>query len=318
MKEYSLKAFKKHFAENGIFYTSEKLATTLIRYIDIDFYEAYDPTCGRGNLLRVLPDEILKYGQELNQSELEVARSELVNFTGRIGDTLADDKFGDKKFEVILANPPFSIKYDGDSLKNDVRFKDLPVMPPNSKADYAFLAHILYHLEDDGVAIVLNFPGILYRKAREGKIRQWLVDNNYIDRVVHVPPKNFEDTAIATCILVLKKNKKSTDVLFEDLELDMQRVVKLEEIKENDYILSVNCYIQKEEIKEKIDPLALNESIREVFKKKLKDEIYRDYLINELDNDLKSDTDKYCDELIEIVKESRREANYKCKGIVSV
>ncbi len=188
-------------------------------------------------------------------------------------------------------------------------------MPPNSKADYAFLAHILHHLKDDGVAVTLNFPGILYRGAREKKIRKWLIENNYIDKVVSVPPKMFEDTAIATVILVLKKNKTSTDVLFEDIELEMQRLVTLEEIKNEDFNLNTNLYVWKEEEKEEIDPLLLNEEIRNNTKLVLKQELARDLIVNKLDENLKNDTSKYCEDLIFLIKEFKEKEikndNYK-------
>lgn len=116
-----------------------------------------------------------------------------------------------------------------------------------------FIVHCLSKLKDNGVAVILNFPGILYRKAREGKIRQWLIESNYISKVVHIGGDKFTDTKISTCILVLKKNKTTTDIEFIDDEINKRKIVGFEEIKENDFILSVSNYIQKEEVKEEID-----------------------------------------------------------------
>ena len=114
---------------------------------------------------------------------------------------------------------------------------------------------MLYHLSDDGVCVCMGFPGILYRGNKEGTIRQWLVDQNYIDRVVHIAGNTFEDTKIATCILVLKKNKTTTDVIFEDKETNETKTVGIDEIRANKYNLSVSSYIVKAIEKEVIDPI---------------------------------------------------------------
>lgn len=289
----SIKAIKEKFKEQGVYYTSEKLAKTLLSYVDIKYQDAYDPTCGRGNLLSVLSDEIMKYGQELDEDELEYAIENIPNFIGKAGDTLSDDKFKGKKFDLILGNPPFSIKWNPDILKEDERFKVTPKMPPKSKADYAFLLHILYHLKDDGQAIVLNFPGILYRGNAEGIIRKWMVENNFIDKVVLVPPKSFEDTNISTAILVIKKNRTTTDVVFEDLTINKKRTVKLDEIKENDYKLSVNSYVYEEVKKEEHNPLKEQLEIRKTSIQNIKNAIEFDFLVCSMDKNIKPDTRSY-------------------------
>ena len=229
----------------------------------------YDPTCGVGNLLSVFPENVKKYGQELDAGQLELI--DLTNFVGYAGDTLTDDKFKDMQFECIVANPPFSVKWNPNNLSDDVRFRNCPALPPPSKADWAFMLHILHHLSDNGVAVVLEFPGILYRGQKEGIIRQWFIENNYIDRVVNIPGNTFEDTSISTCVIVLRKNKTTTDIVFEDGE--QIKVVSRQEVAENGFGLSVSNYIQEEIKQEYIDPIELELHARKAFLQKLENEL---------------------------------------------
>lgn len=257
MKEKSMKNIRQEFKDNGIYYTPKALAEKLKSYIGNHPHTVYDPTCGSGNLLNVWPDNMEKYGQELDAEQLHLIT--LPNFLGFAGDTLADDKFCNDKFDAIVANPPFSIKWNPDTLKDDPRFKACPVMPPPSKADWAFMLHILYHLSDDGVAAVLCFPGILYRGQREGGVRRWFADNNYIDRVVSIPGNTFVDTSIATCIVVLKKHRDTTDIMFEDEK--QSRTVTRDEVAGNSYNLSPNIYLPDDTPKEEIDINEVNHDI---------------------------------------------------------
>lgn len=279
MKEKSIKNIRQEFKQHGIFYTPSALAEKLKSYIDINPESVYDPTCGAGNLLKVFEGNVKKYGQELDTEQL--ALIDLPNFTGYAGDTLADDMFKDMQFDCIVANPPFSIKWNPDDLKDDKRFLQSPTLPPPSKADWAFMLHILYHLSDDGVAVILEFPGVLYRGQREGKIRRWFVENNYIDRVVNIPGNTFEDTSIPTCIIVLKKNRKTTDIIFEDG--DKTEIVPRKNIAENDYNLAVNIYIQEEIEKEEIDPNVLESESRRLFLDRLKKELDFDSMVCEME-----------------------------------
>lgn len=257
MKEKSIKNIRQEFKDHGIFYTPPELAKRLLSYVDIQPKSVYDPTCGVGNLLRVFPDSVKKYGQELDSEQL--ALIDLTNFIGYAGDTLMEDGFAGQRFDCIVANPPFSVKWSPEALKDDERFSYCPALPPPSKADWAFMLHILHHLSEKGVAVILEFPGILYRGQREGKVRQWFVENNYIDRIVHIPGNTFEDTSIATCMIILKKNKDTTDVIFEDG--DRLETVSLEDIKKNGFTLSVNTYLQDNAPKEKIDSDDVNRTI---------------------------------------------------------
>ena len=279
MKEKSIKNIRQEFRKKGIFYTPSTLAKKIKSYVDIEPKSVYDPTCGSGNLLKVFHENVKKYGQELDEEQLKMI--DIPNFVGYAGDTLLDDGFSKMKFDCTVANPPFSVKWNPEELKDDIRFSCSPALPPPSKADWAFMLHILYHLSCNGVAVILEFPGILYRGQKEGKIRRWFVENNYIDRVVHIPGNTFEDTAIATCIVVLKKNRDTTDVIFEDGE--RTEVISAETIRENDYNLSVCIYIQEEVEKEEIDASALENEARMLFLARLKKELDFDRMVCEME-----------------------------------
>lgn len=279
MKQKTIKNIRQEFKDNGIFYTPLALAEKLRSYVDNEPKSVYDPTCGVGNLLSVFHENVKKYGQELDAGQLELI--DLPNFVGYAGDTLLDDKFKDMQFDCIVANPPFSIKWNPDSLSDDVRFKDCPALPPPSKADWAFMLHILHHLSDDGVAVVLEFPGILYRGQKEGVVRQWFVEKNYIDRVVNIAGNTFEDTKISTCIVVLKKNKTTTDIIFEDGE--QTKSVSQEEVVANGYVLSVSNYIQEDIKKDEVDPIELELHARKAFLKRLENELEFENTICEME-----------------------------------
>lgn len=279
MKQKSIKNIRQEFKDNGIFYTPPELAEKLKSYVDIEPNSVYDPTCGAGNLLRVFSDSVQKYGQELDAEQL--ALIDIPNFTGRAGDTLMDDGFSGMTFDCIVANPPFSVKWQPEELKEDIRFRDCPAMPPPSKADWAFMLHIISHLSENGVAVVLEFPGILYRGQKEGIVRRWFIEKNYIDRVVNVPGNTFEDTSISTCIIVLKKNRETTDVIFEDGE--RKETVSVDTIAENDYSLSVSFYLPNEVEKEEIDPMVLENEARALFLSRLRKELDFDRIVCEME-----------------------------------
>ena len=279
MKQKSIKNIRQEFKDNGIFYTPPELAEKLKSYVDFEPETVYDPTCGAGNLLRVFHENVKKYGQELDTEQLGLI--DIPNFKGYAGDTLLDDGFKGMRFDCIVANPPFSVKWNPGELAEDERFSCSPALPPPSKADWAFMLHILHHLSENGVAVVLEFPGILYRGQREGKVRKWFVQNNYIDRVVHVPGNTFEDTSISTCIVVLKKNRDTTDIVFEDKE--RTETVSIERIEENDYSLSVSLYIEEEIEKEEIDPAVLENEARRSFLIRLKKELDFDKMVCEME-----------------------------------
>lgn len=284
MKEYNIKNIKEEFKSKGIYYTQPEVAKYMMSLIDIQITDVYDPTCGSGSLLSVFPDDLPKFGQEINDHQLAIASQQLSNFTGYCADTLKDPAFMDKRFSCIVANPPFSIKWDPPvGMFKDARFADVPALPPPSKADYAFLLHIVHLLKHDGIAIVLNFPGILYRGNSEGIIRKWFVEQNLIEKVIAIPGKTFVDTTIATALLVIKKNKVGTDIEFIDNETGLSRIVSADEISKNEYTLSVSTYVQPETQKQIIDPLALQSLARRQTLAKLKADIDMDKMICELE-----------------------------------
>ena len=270
MADYSIKSIRQDFKNKGIFYTPEKLSKFMRNLLPAEVDEIYDPTCGAGNLLSVFGDEVKKYGQDINSEQVEFAKTRLKNFEGIAGDTLKSPAFKGKKFNYIIANYPFSIKWEPFV---DERFEKCPVLPPPSKADYAFILHILHYLSDNGKAAVMGFPGILYRGGREQKIRKWIVDQNYIEKIIHIPGNKFTDTAISTIVIVFNKNKTNSDIVFVDDENGLERTVKITEIQENNYCLSVQNYVQKEEIKEKINPLELMKETRNIFYNHLRKEL---------------------------------------------
>lgn len=295
MKEYNIKTIRQDFKEKGIFYTTKDLAEYLKSFLPDDVKEIYDPTCGNGGLLSVFDDDVIKYGQDINAEQVQYARENLINFHGVVGDTLKNPAFTDRKFKYIIANPPFSIKWEQ---KSDERFENYPCLPPKSKADYAFIAHILYCLSDDGTAVVLNFPGILYRGNSEGKIRQYLIEQNLIDTVIAVDGGHFVDTKIATCVLILKKKKETTNIKFIHNEREI--VVPVEQIAENDYNLTVSYYLPEEVEREEIDPIALELHARKSFLLRLEKELEFEKMACEMEN---ISMQPFVSDIIEIVNQ---------------
>lgn len=257
---HNLKSIRQEFKANGVFYTDERLAQIMKSYIGGEPSEVYDPTCGDGALLSTFGDEVRKFGQERDGEQLDVARARLVNFEGVCGDTLQAPAFAGRKFACIMANPPFSTKWE--QRKGDERFADAPALAPPSRADYAFLLHVLHYLAPDGVAVVLNAPGILYRGNAEGKIRRWLIEQNVIDRVVFIPGGYFVDTKIPTVLLVLRKDRTArgiTSIAYEDKSTGREISITPEEIAANDYCLS-NLMPQEEEARPVVDPRELEQA----------------------------------------------------------
>lgn len=241
----SLKQLRKDYKEHGVFYTDSKLAEIIKQFIPADVKEVYDPTCGSGALLSAFGDDVAKYGQELNPTQAEETQRNLKNAHIVAGDTLLEPAFLDKKFRGIVANPPFSVSWEpGNIAGHDARFIAAPCLPPRSKADYAFLLHILYMLSEDGVAACLGFPGILYRGQREGKIREWLVRINVIEEIYHIPGGFFDDTNIATCLVVMKKNRGNRNTIrFVDMEHGISGDILISDIEANGFNLSVSSYV---------------------------------------------------------------------------
>lgn len=267
---HSISAAKQAFKDKGVFYTDSRLAEIMKQELG-EVSEVYDPTCGNGQLLAVFGDEVKKYGQEIDETQLAVASERLGNFTGYCGDTLKDPHFINNRFEGIIANPPFSIKWEPCSSEI---FDGVPCLPPRSKADYAFILHCLHLLSDDGKAVVLNFPGILYRGQSEGKIRQWLVEQNAIEKVVSIEGGFFADTKIATALVVLRKRRQEDYITFVDHATNRERNVPISEVAAQEFNLSVQMYLPEEaEEKPPVDPIELEMTARENTLKTLRSEL---------------------------------------------
>lgn len=273
--------------------------------------KVYDPACGSGSLLlkfaKVLGKENVGgfYGQEINLTTYNLARINMFlhdinyeKFDIALGDTLIEPAHWDEEpFEAIVSNPPYSTKWEGSDnplLINDPRYSPAGVLAPKSKADLAFTMHMLHWLASDGTAAIVEFPGVLYRSGAEKKIRKYLIENNYVEAVVQLPPDLFFGTTIGTCILVLKKSKKTNDVIFveaseefvragnknklspDNIQKILKALVEREDkehfatvidnnaIDENDYNLSVSSYVEPEDTREVIDITALNARIETI------------------------------------------------------
>ena len=245
------------------------------------------------------------YGQEINITTYNLCRINMFlhdvgfdKFNVACEDTLISPQhWDDEPFELIVSNPPYSIKWAGDEnplLINDPRFSPAGVLAPKSKADMAFIMHSLSWLASNGTAAIVCFPGIMYRGGAEQKIRKYLVDNNYVDCIIQLPSNLFFGTSIATCIMVMKKNKNNNKTLFIDASNECIKVTNnnkltpdniehivntfanreeikhfshlasYDEVVEKDYNLSVSTYVEAEDTREKVDIVKLNAEIERI------------------------------------------------------
>lgn len=310
----------------GEYYTPQEVSELLTKIAlgnKTEVNKVYDPACGSGSLLlkaaKILGKENVRqgfYGQEINLTTYNLCRINMFlhdidfdKFNIANEDTLLSPQHWDEEpFEVIVSNPPYSTKWEGDSnplMINDPRFSPAGVLAPKSKADLAFIMHSLAWLSTNGTASIVCFPGVMYRGGAEQKIRKYLVDNNYIDCIIQLPDNLFYGTSIATCIMVMKKSKQDSSVLFIDatkecvkvtnsnkltaenieaiyscymerLEKEhFSKVVTYDEIAEQDYNLSVSTYVEQEDTREVIDIKELNREISEIVAREqvLRDEI---------------------------------------------
>lgn len=297
----------------GEFFTPQqvsKLIARLAMHGQSSINKIYDPACGSGSLLlqakkqfdaHIIEDGF--YGQELNHTTYNLARMNMflhnVNydkFNIQLGDTLIEPHFGDDQpFDAIVSNPPYSVKWvgsDDPTLINDDRFAPAGVLAPKSKADFAFVLHALSYLSSKGRAAIVCFPGIFYRGGAEQKIRQYLVDNNYVETVISLAPNLFFGTTIAVTILVLSKHKTDTNTQFIDasglfkketnnnalLDEHIDQImavfdskaniehfaqsVPLEKVAANGYNLSVSSYVEAKDNREVVDIAQLNAALK--------------------------------------------------------
>lgn len=299
----------------GEFFTPQEVSELLARITVVgkqSVNKVYDPACGSGSLLlkfaKVLGKDNVRqgfFGQEINLTTYNLARINMflhdVNyekFDIAHGDTLTDPQhWDDEPFEAIVSNPPYSIRWAGDSnplLINDPRFAPAGVLAPRAKADLAFTMHMLSWLAVNGTAAIVEFPGVLFRGGAEQKIRKYLVDNNYVDAVIQLPPNLFFGVGIATCIIVLKKSKKDNSVLFINASAEFvkagnknklteanqqkildaftaradivhfARLIPSTEIADNNYNIAVSSYVEAEDTSKAVDITSLNAEIAEI------------------------------------------------------
>ena len=317
--EYLMTMYASNAGKSGgEFFTPADVSELLTRLGTVgktEINKVYDPACGSGSLLlkaeKVLGHDAVRngfFGQEINITTYNLCRINMFlhdvgfdKFNIACEDTLtAPQHWDDEPFELIVSNPPYSIKWAGDDnplLINDPRFSPAGVLAPKSKADLAFIMHSLSWLAANGTAAIVCFPGIMYRGGAEKKIRKYLIDNNYVDCVIQLPSNLFFGTSIATCIMVLKKSKTDNRTLFIDATKEcikvtnnnkltpenIQRIVdtfakreevahfshlaKYDEITENDYNLSVSTYVEAEDTREAVDIEKLNAEIEEIVKR---------------------------------------------------
>lgn len=324
--EYLMTMYASNAGKSGgEFFTPQEVATLLTKIALVDtskpnnfkteVNKVYDPCAGSGSLLlkfaKVLGADHVRqgfYGQEINITTYNLCRINMFlhninyeKFDIAHGNTLTDPKhWDDEPFEAIVSNPPYSVSWDGDDnplLINDERFAPAGVLAPKSKADLAFTLHMLSWLATNGTAAIVEFPGVLYRGGKEQKIRQYLINNNFVDCVIQLPSNLFFGVSIATCIIVLKKSKKDNKVLFIDAtdefvhsgnknKLDDDNIEKIlsayiertdkehfaklvenEKIGENDYNISVSSYVEQKDTREVVNIQELNASLVEIVAK---------------------------------------------------
>lgn len=227
----------------GEFYTPKELAELQATItITSKTKSIYDPTCGAGGLILQGVGKVDKfYGQELNKETFKICRKNLLihgvapdQCDIRWGDTLVEPQHIGQKFDAILANPPFSVAWEQDKMKDDPRFEG--ILAPKKTADLAFVQHMMSHLSDDGICSIVLPHGVLFRGSSEQKIREQLIKKNWVDIVIGLPPKIFQQTDIPTCMLVLKKNRPRTDILFIDASDEFEKVGKKNKLRTNKII----------------------------------------------------------------------------------
>ena len=316
----------------GEFFTPQEASRLLALIVTHDkerIRRGYDPASGSASLLLQLGkvkgfDKVDNFfGQEINRTTYNLSRINMFlhgvpydRFDIACEDTLLHPQHWDEQpMDAIVSNYPYSIKWVGEddpTLINDPRFAPAGVLAPKSKADLAFLMHITSWLSSDGTAAVVSFPGVLYRGGSEAKIRKYLVDSNFIDAVIQLPDNLFFGTSIATCIIVIKKNKKEAKTLFIDaskefihegnknklsdanIQTILDEWVNREEVKHfstlvdnntiaaNNYNLSVSTYVDQEDTREKVDIVKLNAELKEIVEKENKLRAEIDKIITEL------------------------------------
>ena len=293
----------------GEFYTPQQVSKILAKLVTVGkskLKSVYDPTCGSGSLLLRVAKEVNEvsnfYGQELNRTTYNLARMNMImhdvhyrKFDLKQDDTLEHPQHMDQRFEAIVANPPFSAKWSANDLfLSDDRFSQYGKLAPSSKADLAFVQHMIHHLDENGSMAIVLPHGVLFRGAAEGHIRKYLIeDRNYLDAVIGLPANIFYGTSIPTCVLVFKKCREDSDnVLFIDASNEFDKaknqnyltednvhkiidtytnreaiekyshLASMAEIKDNDYNLNIPRYVDTFEEEEPVDLVAVSSQLQ--------------------------------------------------------
>lgn len=314
--EYLISQFASDAGKKaGEFYTPQEVSKILAKLVTVGknrLKSVYDPTCGSGSLLLRVSKEVRVtdfYGQELNQTTYNLARMNMIlhdvnfnDFDIRQGDSLEEPLFIDERFEAIVANPPFSAKWSSDKkFLDDERFSAAGKLPPKSKADYAFVEHMIYHLDENGTMAIVLPHGVLFRGAAEGTIRKFLVDErNYLDAVIGLPANLFYGTSIPTCVLVFKKcREENDDILFIDASQEFEKVKNQNKLRKSDIDKIVNTYINREEI----DKYSHRASLEEIKENDFNLNIPR--YVDTFEEEEPVDLDEVCKELEKISEEMK-------------
>jgi len=277
--EYLISQFASSAGKKaGEFYTPQQVSKILAKIVTMGkkrLKNVYDPTCGSGSLLLRVSKEALVgdfYGQELNQSTYNLARMNMIlhdvkfnDFDIQQGNSLEDPRHIGMKFESIVANPPFSAKWSADNrFLDDERFSAYGKLAPKSKADFAFVQHMIYHLDENGVMAIVLPHGVLFRGAAEGTIRKYLVEEkNYLDAVIGLPANVFYGTSIPTVILVFKKCREDdADIFFIDASKYFEKIKNQNRLRDEDVARIIDAYAKREEIEKFSHTTSLDE-IRE-------------------------------------------------------
>ena len=272
--EYLLSEFSLNSSNSSDYYTPNEVSTLIAKLISSQkskLESVYDPCCGSASLLleinKELPCDFI-CGQELNASFYNIARENMIlhnihykDFDIKQGDSLEQPQHLDYTFDAVVSQIPFNSRWTADrSFLDDVRFLEYNILPPHSKADYAFIQHMLYHLNKDGIMIVVAPHGVLFRSAAEGKIRKMIVRRfNYLDAVIGLPANMFYSTNNPACMMIFKKNRKSDDVLFIDASKGFDRTKLINYLQEEDISKIVSTYRNREEIEGYSHRASLND-----------------------------------------------------------
>ena len=312
--EYLISQFASEAGKKaGEFYTPQEVSKILAKIVTLGksrLKSVYDPTCGSGSLLlRVARECEVEdfYGQELNQTTFNLARMNMIlhgvkydDFDIQQGDTLENPMHRDMKFEAIVANPPFSANWSSDSsFLDDERFSAYGKLAPKSKADYAFVQHMIHHLDENGTMGIVLPHGVLFRGAAELTIRKYLIDEkNYLDAVIGIPANVFYGTSIPTCILIFKKcREEGQDVLFIDASKGFEKVKNQNKLRPEDIEKIVNTYANREEIEKYSHKATIDEINENDFNLNIP------RYVDTFEEEEPIDLDEVCDELEKIAKE---------------